>query len=346
MGSPNLSGSQLNLSDLAHATDEIEQGIKQGQNLRVRISKDGRFTTKDEKGSAPATIKRVTEFAQGVMQNTENTSSSNFEKVSVLRKSLNTIVQTYDKEHMTQSYFSFLPQSSWQKNEVKAAEEVIKNIDDLFNREIDEWAKEGMGTDANLKQVYEKAARDIKNAWQSNRSDLHLDNRVKSLPPVLGLFTYLNTLVLNDVVGNNTLPTGIGQLKNLTFLNVSGSHIETLPNEVEQLEKLETLNVSFTRLKEFPENILARCPNIETIELRHTLITTLPLQIVEQENLKEIYIYGNQITEQFFVNLLASLKSKESRARSEHLNIYCDRMQIPSDMVKELEKFNIFLVRY
>jgi Leucine-rich repeat (LRR) protein len=71
-----------------------------------------------------------------------------------------------------------------------------------------------------------------------------------------------------------TLPAQIGELKNLTELNLHWNRLSTLPAQIGELK------------------------NLTLLDLRYNQLSTLPAQIGELKNLKYLYLQGNKFSKE------------------------------------------------
>jgi Leucine-rich repeat (LRR) protein len=77
------------------------------------------------------------------------------------------------------------------------------------------------------------------------------------------------------------VPDFIGDLKNLTSLDISHNKIETLPDFIGKLTKLKTLNLHSTWIKKLPDWI-ASLKNLEDLDITSNDITVNPEEIIKK----------------------------------------------------------------
>jgi hypothetical protein len=101
------------------------------------------------------------------------------------------------------------------------------------------------------------------------------------------------------------LPTEIGQLRNLTALNISFNKLKKLPIEIGKLAKLTTLDVSDNQLSSLPTDI-GDLRSLTSMRLGENQLTSLPIEIGKLTNLKIL---------DFSDNLLSSLPVEIGKLR-------------------------------
>ncbi|MFT4546042.1 MAG: leucine-rich repeat protein SHOC2 [Bacteroidia bacterium] len=104
-------------------------------------------------------------------------------------------------------------------------------------------------------------------------------NRLKGLPPQLGLLKKLKKLILfkNRI---ETLPAEIGELEDLRELVVNQNEMETLPYEIGNLKKLRYIDMWSNNLTHLPGS-MAEMWALEELDLRVIVLTES-----EQEDIK------------------------------------------------------------
>ena len=88
------------------------------------------------------------------------------------------------------------------------------------------------------------------------------------------------------------LPDWIGDLKNLTYLNLSGLGLRELNPNICKLENLVFLGLSYNKLREIPECI-GKLKKLEQITLLANELETLPRSLKNLDNLKGITLNTN-----------------------------------------------------
>jgi len=119
-------------------------------------------------------------------------------------------------------------------------------------------------------------------------------NNLTTLPSVIGQLKNLEKLDLNN---NNltTLPPKFGQLKNLQSLYLSYNNLTTLPPKFGQLKNLQSLYLSYNNLTTLP-SVIGQLKNLKVLLLRKNKLDTLPSKIGDLKNLEELDLSNNNLT--------------------------------------------------
>ena len=114
------------------------------------------------------------------------------------------------------------------------------------------------------------------------------------LPSSIGEMRQLTDL---DVSNNKlkTLPREIGEMRDLTRLHVGFNSIEALPDSIGQLAKLERLLVYYNKLSGLPESI-GHLVNLTDLLAHGNHISSLPRTIGNLASLKRLLLIGNKLT--------------------------------------------------
>jgi internalin A len=114
-----------------------------------------------------------------------------------------------------------------------------------------------------------------------------------SLPAEIGQLTNLTML---DLSNNQltSLPAEIGQLTNLTMLDLSNNQLTSLPAEIGQLTNLTMLDLSNNQLTSLPAEI-GQLTNLTMLDLRHNQLTSLPAEIRKFAKLEMLDLRKNNI---------------------------------------------------
>ena len=146
-----------------------------------------------------------------------------------------------------------------------------------------------------------------------NLEELHLgyNNITTKLPDTIGNLQQLRTLNLNDQQHDENqksfdlLPEAIGQLSQLTHLDISNAYINRLPNSIGNLQNIEDLDISGNPLTELPESLIniiesdnLRSINVENlIELKYIPPTLKEEFIKLMQNKPRVLISDNEFNE-------------------------------------------------
>lgn len=100
-----------------------------------------------------------------------------------------------------------------------------------------------------------------------------------------------------DLVGYglSSLPSDIGSLSNLTYLDLGYNELTSLPIEIVNLGNLIYLDLGKNQLTSLPEEI-GNLGNLTEIKLWDNQLTSLPSAIGNLSNLTELELWGNQLT--------------------------------------------------
>lgn len=113
-------------------------------------------------------------------------------------------------------------------------------------------------------------------------------NQIEEVPPHICLSDSLDALFLNN---NNisVIAQQIGDLKDLTFLDISANLIHRFPQTLSNCEKLETLNAGFNSNLANITGVFG-CTALKVLRLTHAKIGALEHGVRGLKSLKEIYL--------------------------------------------------------
>ncbi|WJX49568.1 Receptor protein-tyrosine kinase cepr2 [Trifolium repens] len=118
------------------------------------------------------------------------------------------------------------------------------------------------------------------------------------IPSWIGNLTRLVSLGLGEnLYTENVIPESLGNLKNLTWLYLRGSHLTgEIPESIYEMEALETLDISRNRLSGKISRSISRLKNIYKIELfSNNLVGEIPEELANLTNLQEIDLSANNM---------------------------------------------------
>lgn len=127
----------------------------------------------------------------------------------------------------------------------------------------------------------------LKNLTISGFSDTILSKNIKRL-------SNLEQLELSGKF--KELPEEIGELKNLTTLNIPFINLISLPNTIGNLKKMKKLDAKFSELIRLPESI-GDLEKLEYLDFGHNKIERLPKSIKKLTRLKELKLNNNNLKE-------------------------------------------------
>ena len=108
----------------------------------------------------------------------------------------------------------------------------------------------------------------------------------------------VNSLAIRGSIANHltALDSAIGQLKNLTSLELYYNQLQALPETIGQLTNLTALTLFNNQLTALPTAI-GELTNLTRLHLQYNQLTALPTAIGELTNLTSLDLYNNQLTE-------------------------------------------------
>jgi Leucine-rich repeat (LRR) protein len=146
-------------------------------------------------------------------------------------------------------------------------------------------------------ELYEVTYEELKTILIDN-PDIHYlkigNYERESLPKEIGQLTNLTSL---DLCDNNLtiLPKEIGQLTNLTSLNLWHNELTILPKDIGQLTNLTSLYLNSNKLTSLPKEIV-QLTNLTSLDLWQNRLTSLPKEIVQLTNLTSLNLESNKLT--------------------------------------------------
>jgi leucine-rich repeat protein SHOC2 len=141
----------------------------------------------------------------------------------------------------------------------------------------------------------EEVEQAISTARDNQSTDLSFAwERISILPDSIGDLINLTGL---DLRGNELthLPDSIGKITNLIWLNLSDNELTHLPNSIGNLTNLTTLNLNTNRLTSLPDSI-GNITNLASLYLGGNHLTSLPNSIGDLTNLASLDLFDNRLT--------------------------------------------------
>lgn len=103
----------------------------------------------------------------------------------------------------------------------------------------------------------------------------------------------LNYLSLSGEI--ESVPTGLGDLSGLTYLEISNGNVKQLPDSIGNLTSLQHLNVRFNSLTRLPSSV-GNLVNLQRLEVSGNDLTSVPDTLGNLTNLTVISLAGNMLT--------------------------------------------------
>ena len=158
---------------------------------------------------------------------------------------------------------------------------------------VDDWVNERDISDDQKYKRNQAASRIIDAAeWRQDSLDLS-QLSLSSLPSKIGNLRNLRNLEL----GNNqltSLPPEIGNLRNLWYLDLRNNQLPSLPPEIRNLRNLSYLNLGSNRLTSLPPQI-GNLRNLRHLDLYNNELTSLPPEIGNFRNLENLILSTNRL---------------------------------------------------
>jgi Leucine-rich repeat (LRR) protein len=202
-------------------------------------------------------------------------------KVAFYMKALHVAPSAF--KHMSATQFkTFLTTKGYIKTQENPRP---KNINDFYN-DIITFKK----SVKNLETVTGKT-------WDELQKVTYLDlsnNKISGeIPEAVGQLTNITQL---DLGGNKLekLPKWIGQLTNITQLDLGVNKLENLPESIGQLQNLSSLSLCCNKLENLPESI-GQLTNLTKLYLGSNNLTILPKSIGQLTNLTILYLNSNKL---------------------------------------------------
>jgi leucine-rich repeat protein SHOC2 len=155
-----------------------------------------------------------------------------------------------------------------------------------------------------------KLPRRIGDLTQLNRLRLGGDSsqisNIKLLPESIGNLVNLTYLQI-DYSQLVDLPESMTNLRRLSQLYLIGTQLTTVPPVITHLTRLSHLSLKENKLTDLPENI-DRLSKLKQLDVSENQITKLPKSMGKLANLSQLYLSGNRITNLSILQTLPKLK--------------------------------------
>lgn len=124
----------------------------------------------------------------------------------------------------------------------------------------------------------------------------HNDGFDETFKPFGISLTSFRRIISKDLNGLISLPESIGNLSNLTHLDVADNQLVSLPNSISNLSNLICLNLSNNQITSLPDNI-ANLPKLQTLNLSFNELTYLPASIGNFRELLDLNLDNNNLVD-------------------------------------------------
>lgn len=165
---------------------------------------------------------------------------------------------------------------------------------------------------------------ELKNIVQKHPADLRLIKEISLLDTWPSVFPVGGSnLIICDTVdywktGCKEFPIEITKIPNLTTLNFGKCNLTYLPPEIGRLTKLEVLNLHENELTELPKEI-GLLKNLKILDVSHNNLK-LPIEIDNLENLSEITVGRNHMTDVGYVMSEITIQCRGRKNIVEYIN--------------------------
>lgn len=124
---------------------------------------------------------------------------------------------------------------------------------------------------------------------------LYSNNLIGAIPSEIGNLTNITILDLsfNQI---SSIPPEIGNLTSITRLDLDQNHISTIPSEIGNLVSLQTLNIRNNLLTGTIPTEIGKLINLLELTMAYNNFTSIPMEIGNLINLQNLSIFNNQLT--------------------------------------------------
>ncbi|XP_058721515.1 putative disease resistance protein At3g14460 isoform X2 [Vicia villosa] len=179
-------------------------------------------------------------------------------------------------------------------------------------------------------------------------NDTWVDNSVSSklFSDLLSTMTQLHVLSLSHYENITELPTSIGNLIYLRYLNLSYTRIKRLPSETCKLYNLQTLLLSYCyKLIELPKD-MGKLVKLRHLDIRRTPLKKMPAQLSRLENLQTLsdFVVSNTKDGALKIEDLGKyphLQGSLSISQLENVTDPSHASQVNMEMKKEIEELEL-----
>ena len=147
--------------------------------------------------------------------------------------------------------------------------------------------------------VEDQLCEDIQDALERNDTAFHFchNHELKHLPDDIKILKpNLTILHVDNCYQLYSIPNSIGNLSNLTWLNLAYNSIVSLPPDIGKLRNLERLHVNNNRIEELPHEVW-NLKRLQELQADTNRIRALPSGVLEMRELQKCFIHNNPLLE-------------------------------------------------
>ncbi len=124
--------------------------------------------------------------------------------------------------------------------------------------------------------------------------ELHQNGLSGAIPAEVGNLANLTDL---DLYGNqlSSIPTEVGNLANLTSLHLDSNQLSSIPAEVGNLTNLTSLDLSWNQLSSIPAEV-GNLTNLTFLSLNSNQLSSIPAEVGSLTNLTSLWLLDNQLS--------------------------------------------------
>eukprot|EP01063_Lacrimia_lanifica_P010467 TRINITY_DN1718_c0_g1_i4.p1 TRINITY_DN1718_c0_g1~~TRINITY_DN1718_c0_g1_i4.p1 ORF type:complete len:279 (+),score=132.64 TRINITY_DN1718_c0_g1_i4:50-838(+) len=145
--------------------------------------------------------------------------------------------------------------------------------------------------------VEDKICEDIQDAKEKEAKEFHFchNHDLRVLPDDIKILkTTLRQLHVDNCYQLQYIPSSVGNLTNLTWLNLAYNNLEAIPPEIGKLRHLERLHVNNNRIEELPHE-LWNLKELNELQCDTNHIRALPSGVLEMRKLEKLFCHNNPL---------------------------------------------------
>jgi Leucine-rich repeat (LRR) protein len=231
--------------------------------------------------------------------------------------------------------------------------------------ELNTWVRQSSleSTSGPSRNHAQQIADSVKHCWRHQSGGiLRLNAGNGTLPALTADFSHVRQLTLQSITWTESANTFLGNFSHLETLQINGSTLDTLPAAIGQMSNLSKLDLSSNRLAlneqtaaelstrgklkilDLSGNPLGKTPDfagmseLETLNLSNAQLDQWPTGLRNQAQLRQLDLRHNQLTEVPDSHLTPSTDQLEAVARINSVTLF-EGNPFPSHYWKKLEVF-------